>query len=621
MRCAIYVRKSNDDNFKDKENKSVARQVEQAKNYILKKGWQVLEDHIYTDDDISGAEFQNRPSFHRLLNNLKEFDCLVMSESARFGRDMIRTAYYLSDILDSDTKIFYYMTDEEEKADTPERKLMITVKSYASEVERQKASQRARDALERKARKGYNTGGRVFGYDNVQVFSNQVDEKGKPFKSYTDYKINEVEAKVVNGMFGMYSDGYGSTIITKTLNGEDCYKELNLKYFDGKKHEPPRKGTGSWAPAGILSMLCRERYKGIVPFGKFRKKYKRGTQVRIKQKNYLKANRPDLRIVNEELWNRVQKRLEAVREVYISSNNGNPQGRPATGLISKYLLSGIGKCDICGGSMTVQSGSYGSPGNRWRVPLYHCSYHYKRGNNICSNKILQKVEIIDDQFLSEIEKTILTADNISYLYRKAIEEITKKLKEKIQNKRNPLKELQKEREHVKKELKNFENLIAKGQANDTILEWIDKRNQRLKSIEREIRELELLPEIYQLDLKRIDKELPKLVEGKIEDFKGLIKRNIPTARQAIKRLIDDRVLFMPDYSQGKPSYRLKTRLKTQEILDTNNFCSINVPRGSRTPVAAVKGRCPGPLDDGDSNLSLRVDCLLLNKPNVATKKW
>ena len=27
--------------------------------------------------------------------------------------------------------------------------------------------------------------------------------------------------------------------------------------------------------------------------------------------------------------------------------------------------------------------------------------------------------------------------------------------------------------------------------------------------------------------------------------------------------------------------------------------TIGVPRGSRTPVAAVKGRCPGPLDDGD----------------------
>ena len=30
---------------------------------------------------------------------------------------------------------------------------------------------------------------------------------------------------------------------------------------------------------------------------------------------------------------------------------------------------------------------------------------------------------------------------------------------------------------------------------------------------------------------------------------------------------------------------------------------VGVPRGSRTPVAAVKGRCPGPLDDGDEFLA------------------
>ncbi len=30
--------------------------------------------------------------------------------------------------------------------------------------------------------------------------------------------------------------------------------------------------------------------------------------------------------------------------------------------------------------------------------------------------------------------------------------------------------------------------------------------------------------------------------------------------------------------------------------------SFGVPRGIRTPVAAVKGRCPRPLDDGDDAL-------------------
>ena len=32
---------------------------------------------------------------------------------------------------------------------------------------------------------------------------------------------------------------------------------------------------------------------------------------------------------------------------------------------------------------------------------------------------------------------------------------------------------------------------------------------------------------------------------------------------------------------------------------TSYFVSIGVPKGIRTPVTAVKGRCPRPLDDGD----------------------
>ena len=31
-----------------------------------------------------------------------------------------------------------------------------------------------------------------------------------------------------------------------------------------------------------------------------------------------------------------------------------------------------------------------------------------------------------------------------------------------------------------------------------------------------------------------------------------------------------------------------------------------VPKGVRTPVTAVKGQCPRPLDDGDSKSSLKI---------------
>ena len=36
-----------------------------------------------------------------------------------------------------------------------------------------------------------------------------------------------------------------------------------------------------------------------------------------------------------------------------------------------------------------------------------------------------------------------------------------------------------------------------------------------------------------------------------------------------------------------------------EFRNRREYQRVGVPRGNRTPVAAVKGRCPGPLDDGD----------------------
>jgi hypothetical protein len=41
------------------------------------------------------------------------------------------------------------------------------------------------------------------------------------------------------------------------------------------------------------------------------------------------------------------------------------------------------------------------------------------------------------------------------------------------------------------------------------------------------------------------------------------------------------------------------------------FWIFGVPRGVRTPVTAVKGRCPGPLDDGDAEMFLSFDVTVL----------
>ena len=57
MIAAIYSRKSTDQTGIADEQRSVARQIEHAREYATRKGWTVSDEHVYVDDGISGAEF------------------------------------------------------------------------------------------------------------------------------------------------------------------------------------------------------------------------------------------------------------------------------------------------------------------------------------------------------------------------------------------------------------------------------------------------------------------------------------------------------------------------------------------------------------------------------------
>ena len=62
MTVAIYARKSTDQTGMADEQKSVTRQIEHARQYAMRKGWIVADEHVF-DDGISGAELQTAPGF------------------------------------------------------------------------------------------------------------------------------------------------------------------------------------------------------------------------------------------------------------------------------------------------------------------------------------------------------------------------------------------------------------------------------------------------------------------------------------------------------------------------------------------------------------------------------
>jgi DNA invertase Pin-like site-specific DNA recombinase len=258
MITAVYARKSTEQHGVADEQKSVTRQIEHARAYAIRKGWTVSDDGIFIDDGISGAEFAGRPGFVRLMNALKPrpaFQVLVMSEESRLGREAIETAYALKQLVQAGVRVFFYMEDRERTLDSPTDKIMLSLTAFADELEREKARHRTYDAMIRKARAGHVTGGRVFGYDNVDVFG----PDGK--RSYVVRTVNEPEAAIVRRIFEWSAAGVGLTGITKRLNEA------------GALAPRPQQGRpAAWVSSSVRAVLRRPLYRGEILWNQTRKR-------------------------------------------------------------------------------------------------------------------------------------------------------------------------------------------------------------------------------------------------------------------------------------------------------------------------------------------------------------
>src|SRR5206468_2358480 len=86
---AIYSRKSTEQHGADADAKSVALQIENARTFAARKGWAVAEEHVYSDDAVSGADVRRLVQRHCLLDVIRKgapFQALVMRDASRFSR-------------------------------------------------------------------------------------------------------------------------------------------------------------------------------------------------------------------------------------------------------------------------------------------------------------------------------------------------------------------------------------------------------------------------------------------------------------------------------------------------------------------------------------------------------
>jgi hypothetical protein len=213
---------------------------------------------------------------------------------------------------------------------------------------------------------------------------------------------------VIVGIFRMCAAGFGLTAIAKCLNGVPGHRAELPEFFGGVKPPSPRHGSGSWAGTAVREILRRPRYIGQLVWGTCRRE---GASLgRVRRHPVVTVDRPDLRIVDQRLWDAVQARRKERATAYIRRTGGKLYGRPEVSRESRYLWSGFLQCAICGGAMVVGKKAYNPP-RSW----YTCSYHIKRGDTVCDNGVCAPVDALDSALLDGIETTLLSPSALRYV--------------------------------------------------------------------------------------------------------------------------------------------------------------------------------------------------------------
>ena len=426
MKTAIYARYSTD----GQDITSIAGQVANCEALADANGWTVIDR--YSDAATSGTD-DSRPDYQRLLEDSEasKFDGIIVDETSRLTRRpgelprLVEILAFRGQFL-VDCKGF---DSRQESAG-----LLASVYSGIDSIELRKIKDRTHRGLRERHKAGYSAGGRTYGYTSEPIDGGDPDTKWRKV-------IDPDTAPWVVWIFKQYANGLGAKAIAAELN------RRGVPSPGASWKRTKRRHDGKWQHSAILGMASRgsgilrnEHYVGRVVWNRSEWIKRPGTRIRtyrLRPKHeWIVEEHPELRIVPEELWNRVQARLANTRD--------SKPGRRGT-----YLLTGILKCFDCGGSLTMIDRR-----------CYGCGTRHRGGDAACDNPIRIQRTALEDRFLAGVRDTLLDDKTVRW----AEKEIAKRLTAP----RTTSDKLRTELAEIDAELGRIADAIAKVGCSDTL---------------------------------------------------------------------------------------------------------------------------------------------------------
>ena len=513
LRCATYARYSSS----QQRDSSIVDQQRNMMRYAETKGWRILTDFMFSDEAISGAGL-DRPGFQQLLRAAKAsprvIDVILVDDTSRISRSLADTVRLREDL--NFTGIRFIAVSQGIDSDDEQADVIMTVHGLVDSLYIKELAKKTHRGLEGLPLKGFHTGGSCYGYR-----SEKLDGGSK-------LQIDEEEAIVVRRIFSMSASGLSLKLMAKELNADGIPPPRGTK----KKTKP------SWVYTAIREMLRRDIYRGRVVWNKRKYKKRPGTNNRISvprpESQWVVIERPELRIVPPDLWDRVQAKLKATAARFPGMKPGL-QNRSTS---VPYLFSGILKCGECGANLSILT----NRGKNNSGASYGCPHHVNRG--VCSNNLYQRRDALEAQLLGGLRDRLLD--------KAAIEEIVAQVSRSISstksNQPEQVRGLEKAQTQVEAEMSNLADAIGKSGGSAFLLKALQAKEADRDSI------VASLARYSPHALDSVDPDwIRTRIQAELEDIGGLLNLDAPRAKAELHKHVTE-IRMTPSQSEGDRFY-------------------------------------------------------------------
>jgi DNA invertase Pin-like site-specific DNA recombinase len=447
---------------KEDQLNSLETQKEFFEQYAKKEGFNLIK--IYADEGISGTQTKKRKAFLKMMSDAEKglFQLVAVKDISRLARNTVDFLQSIRKLKSNGIQCKFVTSN----LTSEDGELTLTILATVAQEESANTSKRIKMKVKMNAEKGI-VPSFVFGYDRVP---------DDPF----NLTINEKEAEIVKRIFKLYTaHDIGGHRIANILNDE------GVKSKRGNK----------WSQTTVQGVLRHEIYTGKIINGREEvQDFLTGIRVPKDRKDWQIAEKPELRLIDDETFRKVGEILERRRE------ERNLTGKRHS---SKHLFSSLIKCKTCGHTFIRKERTFINTYIDWR-----CWGRGNYGMDSCCNK----TKLPEADLIGAIEEYFVAVLNDKPNALKGIvSDFNKQYKTKDENivsEQDLQKKLKKLQSTRQKYLTLFEDdLISKDEMQakmKTVNADIKKAETELHMIARNINKGEMLEEILEATFKDIE---------------------------------------------------------------------------------------------------------------------